>query len=73
MAAKVPPSLVVISRVRRFDIPRGKDGGFGITLRGDNPVFIRSVDFHSPARAAGVRSGQFLNSKFQTPKLEPMV
>ena len=58
-ATKVPPSLVVISRVRKFDLPRASDGGFGITLRGDCPVFIRSVDFHSPARAAGVRSGWF--------------
>ena len=59
-STKVPPSLVVMSRVRKFDLPRGPEGGFGITLRGDCPVFIRSVDFHSPARAAGVKSGDLL-------------
>ena len=56
----MPPSLVVLSRVRQFRLPRGPEGGFGITLRGDCPVFIRSVDFHSPARQAGVRSGDLL-------------
>ena len=46
--------------MRKFNIPRGVDGGFGITLRGNCPVFIRSVDFHSPARVAGVKSGDLL-------------
>ena len=59
-STKVPPSLVVMSRVRKFELPRGPEGGFGITLRGDCPVFIRSVDFHSPARAAGMKSGDLL-------------
>ena len=49
-----------MSRVRKFELPRGPEGGFGITLRGDCPVFIRSVDFHSPARAAGMKSGDLL-------------
>lgn len=58
---KVPPSLLVVSRVRTFEIPRSRTtGGFGITLRGDSPVYIRSVDFDSPARSAGVRSGDLL-------------
>lgn len=58
---KVPPSLLVVSRVRTFEIPRSRStGGFGITLRGDSPVYIRSVDFDSPARSAGVRSGDLL-------------
>lgn len=58
---KVPPGLLVVSRVRTFEIPRSRSsGGFGITLRGDSPVYIRSVDFDSPARAAGVRSGDLL-------------
>ena len=58
---KVPPGLLVVSRVRTFDIPRSKTCvGFGITLRGDSPVYIRSVDFDSPARAAGVRSGDLV-------------
>ena len=59
-AEKVPPSMVVVSRKRTFSIPRARDGGFGLTLRGDSPVFIRSVDFDSPAREAGLRSGDLL-------------
>lgn len=59
-SAKVPPSLVVISRVRQFRLHRDKEGGYGITLRGNCPVFIRSVDFLSPARQAGIRSGDLL-------------
>lgn len=59
-STKVPPSLVVISRVRQFLLRRGQEGGFGITLRGNCPVFIRSVDFLSPARQAGIRSGDLL-------------
>lgn len=52
--------MVVISRVREFRLQRDKEGGYGITLRGNCPVFIRSVDFLSPARQAGVRSGDLL-------------
>ena len=48
------------SRIRHFRLPRGPEGGFGITLRGNAPVFIRSVDFVSTARQAGVRSGDLL-------------
>lgn len=59
-ASKVPPSLVVMSRIRLFKIRRGRDGGFGFTLRGNSPVFVRSVDFPSSARSAGVRSGDLL-------------
>ena len=59
-ASKVPPSLVVMSRVRQFSIPRDSDGGFGLTFRGNCPVFVRSVDYPSPARSAGVRSGDLL-------------
>ena len=59
-SAKVPPSLVVISRVRQFRIRRDGAGGFGLTVRGDCPVFVRSVDVPSPARAAGLRSGDLL-------------
>ena len=49
-----------MSRVRQFSIPCAADGGFGITLRGNSPVFVRSVDFPSPARTAGVKSGDLL-------------
>ena len=60
LSAKVPPSLVVISRVRQFRLPRTAEVGYGVTLRGNCPVFVRSVDFPSPARQAGVRSGDLL-------------
>ena len=61
LSSKVPPSLLVMSLVRTFEIPRsGSLGGFGITLRGDSPVYIRSVDFDSNARSVGVRSGDLL-------------
>ena len=60
MAVKVPPSLVVISRVRRFHLCRGANGGYGFTVRGNCPVFVRSVDLPGPARQAGVRSGDLI-------------
>ena len=56
----MPPSLVVVSRVRKFSLLRKKEGGYGVTFRGNNPVFIRSVDFNSHARTAGLRSGDLL-------------
>ena len=59
-AHKVPPSLVVVSRMKNFSIRRGPEGGFGITFRGNRPVFIRSVDFNSPAHSAGLRSGDLI-------------
>ena len=59
-SAKVPPSLVVISRVRQFRLRRDPAGGYGVTLRGNGPVFVRSVDLQSPARQAGLRSGDLL-------------
>lgn len=40
--------------------PASAIGEFGITLRGDNPVYIRTVDFDSFARAVGLRSGDLL-------------
>ena len=59
-ARKVPPSLVVVSRVKNFSFQRARDGGFGITFTGNRPVFIRSVDFDSPAHSSGLRSGDLL-------------
>lgn len=59
-ARKVPPSLVVVSRIKQFSLQRGEDGGFGVTFRGNSPVFIRSVDFDTHARSAGLRSGDLL-------------
>lgn len=59
-AVKVPPSLIVMSRVRQFVIQRMKGGGYGFTVRGNSPVFVRSVDFHTSARLAGLRSGDLL-------------
>ena len=74
-SAKVPPSLVVISRVRQFRLRRDRAGGYGLTVRGDGPVFVRSVDVPSPAREAGLRSGDLLlevdsHSVRQASKLE---
>lgn len=57
---KVPPSLVVVSRMREFSLLKRQDGGFGVTFRGNSPVFIRSVDFDSHARSAGLRSGDLV-------------
>ena len=59
-AIKVPPSLIVMSRVRQFVIKRTAGGGCGFTVRGNSPVFVRSVDFHTSARLAGLRSGDLL-------------
>ena len=59
-SVKVPPSMVVISRVRQFNLRRDSGGGYGITVRGNGPVFVRSVDVPSPAREAGLRSGDLL-------------
>lgn len=58
---KVPPSLIVLSRVRTVTLRRsGRVSSFGLTLRGDAPVFIRSVEFNSRAREAGLRSGDLI-------------
>ncbi len=51
---------MVMSRVRQFSIPRDEEGGYGLTFRGSSPVFVRSVDYPSSARTAGVRSGDLL-------------
>ena len=47
------------SRVRLFEIPR-TPAGFGLTFRGDCPVYVRSVDFDSLSHEIGVRSGDLL-------------
>lgn len=60
VSSRCPPSMVVVSKVKIVTLPRGKDGGFGITLRGDSPVYIRSVEFSSTARTAGIRSGDLI-------------
>ena len=58
---KVPPSLIVLSRVRTVTLRKGGRGSsYGLTLRGDAPVFIRSVEFNSRAREAGLRSGDLI-------------
>lgn len=53
---------MVVSRVKKYSLQRRPDGGFGVTFRGNSPVFIRSVDFDSHARTAGLRSGDLLVS-----------
>lgn len=57
---KVPPSLVVVSRMRKFSVKRSREGGFGVTFRGNRPVFVRSVEFGSHAHSTGLRSGDLL-------------
>ena len=58
---QVPPSILVKSHVKLFEIPKLRDVcGFGLTLRGDSPVYVRSVEFESPSDAAGVRSGDLI-------------
>ena len=56
----MPPSIVVMSRMKKCSLMKRKDGGFGITFRGNRPVFVRSVDFDSHAHSAGLRSGDLL-------------
>lgn len=60
VSTKCPPSMVVVSKVKVVTVPRSREGGFGITLRGDSPVYIRSVEFSSTARTAGIRSGDLV-------------
>ena len=55
----MPPSLLVKSAVLLASLPRLPEG-FGITFRGDSPVYIRSVDFGSAGWEAGLRSGDLL-------------
>ncbi|XP_062508568.1 delphilin-like isoform X2 [Corticium candelabrum] len=60
-SVKVPPSLAVISRVKTLEIalPSTADG-YAFTLRGNGPVFVRSVDVSGAAWRAGLRSGDLL-------------
>ena len=56
---------MVKSHVRLYELPRqqergGEEDDFGLTLRGDCPVYVRSVDFDSPAHELGLRSGDLL-------------
>ena len=59
---------MVKSHVRLYELPRRHEASeeedleddFGLTLRGDCPVYIRSVDFDSPAHELGLRSGDLL-------------
>lgn len=56
---------MVKSHVRLYELPHqqergGEEDDFGLTLRGDCPVYVRSVDFDSPAHELGLRSGDLL-------------
>lgn len=46
--------------MRKFTLKKQADGGFGVTFRGNKPVFVRSVDFDSHAHSSGLRSGDLL-------------
>lgn len=59
-STRCPPAMVVVSKVKIATVPRNTNGGFGITLRGDSPVYVRSVEFSSTARAVGIRSGDLI-------------
>eukprot|EP00117_Sycon_ciliatum_P047697 scpid13498/ scgid5807/ Delphilin; Glutamate receptor, ionotropic, delta 2-interacting protein 1 len=57
---RVPPALNVISRIITIEIPRRKNTPLGFTLRGDGPLYVRSVEVNGLARNAGMRSGDML-------------
>ena len=45
--------------LRIVQVYRG-NGGFGFTLSGNAPVFIRSVDPYGAAARAGLRAGDYI-------------
>jgi C-terminal processing protease CtpA/Prc len=59
---KVPPSLLVKSHVKLFEIPISRDrpGALGLSLRGNSPVYVRSVEFDGLAHRMGMRSGDLI-------------
>ena len=57
---RAPPSLNVISRIITIEIPRRRNTPLGFTLRGDGPLYVRSVEVNGLARKAGMRSGDML-------------
>ncbi|KAM8798420.1 delphilin [Eudromia elegans] len=58
--AAVPPSIGVVSRVRRARLAPGARGAFGFTLAGGSPPQVESVAPGSPAAAAGIRAGDYV-------------
>ena len=50
---------VTILASRRVTVNRGRSG-YGFTLSGNAPVFIRAVDVHGAAAQAGLRAGDHI-------------
>lgn len=55
--AAVPPSIGVLSRLQRADLPPGPRGCFGLQLAGGSPPRVASVAPGSPAAACGIAPG----------------
>lgn len=55
--AAVPPSIGVLSRLQRADLPPGPRGRFGFQLAGGSPPRVASVAPGSPAAACGIAPG----------------
>lgn len=53
----VPPSIGVLSRLQRADLPPGPRGRFGFQLAGGSPPRVASVAPGSPAAACGIAPG----------------
>jgi C-terminal processing protease CtpA/Prc len=62
--------------LRTVRVKRGTGSGFGFTLSGDTPVFVKSVDRGSPADLAKLKPGDHileingLNVRYVDVKLE---
>ncbi|XP_077172940.1 delphilin isoform X2 [Paroedura picta] len=58
----VPPSIGVVSRIQRLDLPPGPEGRFGFTLacEGGCPLQVESVAPASPASECGIRAGDYV-------------
>lgn len=56
----VPPSIGVLSRLQRADLPPGPRGRFGFQLAGGSPPRVASVAPGSPAAACGIAPGDLV-------------
>ena len=62
----VPPTLSVVSRVKVIDLIADKKWGYGLTVKGRNPVKVESVDPPGPAYQAGFRPGMYVHTHTHT-------